>query len=44
MKTINAFPKEEEKSNLTIKGDLVKQVFITSSMGVSYKIKLDKSI
>ena len=35
---------EKEKSNLTIKGDLVKQVFITSSMGVSYKIKLEKSI
>ena len=35
---------EKEKSNLTIKGDLVKQVFITSSMGVSYKLKLDKSI
>ena len=34
---------EKEKSNLTIKGDLVKQVFITSTMGVSYKIKLDKS-
>ena len=34
---------EKEKSNLTIKGDLIKQVFITSSMGVSYKIKLDKS-
>ena len=35
---------EKEKSNLTIKGDLVKQVFITSSMGVSYKLKLDKSL
>ena len=35
---------EKEKSNLAIKGDLVKQVFITSSMGVSYKIKLEKSI
>ena len=35
---------EKEKSNLTIKGDLVKQLFITSSMGVSYKIKLDKSL
>ena len=35
---------EKEKSNLTIKGDLVKQLFITSSMGVSYKIKMDKSI
>ena len=34
---------EKEKSNLTIKGDLVKQAFITSSMGVSYKLKLDKS-
>ena len=34
---------EKEKSNLTMKGDLLKQVFITSSMGVSYKIKLDKS-
>ncbi len=35
---------EKEKSNFAIKGDLVKQVFITSSMGVSYKIKLEKSI
>ena len=34
---------EKEKSNLNIKGDLVKQVFLTSSMGVSYKLKLDKS-
>ena len=33
---------EKEKSNLTIKGDLIKQLFITSSMGVSYKVKLDK--
>ena len=35
---------EKEKSNLTIKGDLVKQVFITSTMGVAYKIKMDKSL
>ena len=35
---------EKEKSNLTIKGDLIKQVIITSTMGVSYKIKMDKSI
>ena len=35
---------EKEKSNNTIKGDLIKQAFITSSMGVSYKIKLGKSI
>jgi large subunit ribosomal protein L1 len=35
---------EKEKSNLTTKGDLLKQVYITSSMGVPYKIKLEKSI
>ena len=35
---------EKEKSNNTVKGDLVKNIFITSSMGVSYKIKLPKSI
>ena len=34
---------EKEKSNLAIKGDLIKQIFITSTMGVAYKIKLDKS-
>ncbi len=34
---------EKEKSNLNVKGDLIKQVFITSTMGVSYKLKLDKS-
>ena len=35
---------EKEKSNNAIKGDLIKQAFITSTMGVSYKIKLGKSI
>ena len=35
---------EKEKSNLTIKGDLVKNIFITSTMGVSYKLKLNKNI
>ena len=35
---------EKEKSNLTIKGDLIRQAFVTSSMGVSYKIKLHKSL
>ena len=35
---------EKEKSNNTIKGDLIKQAFITSTMGVSYKIKLGKNI
>ena len=34
---------EKEKSNLTIKGDLIKTTYITSTMGVSYKIKLEKS-
>ncbi len=33
---------EKEKSNLNVKGDLIKQVFITSTMGVSYKLKLEK--
>ena len=35
---------EKEKANITIKGDLIKQAFITSSMGVSYKLKLDKNL
>ena len=34
---------EKEESNLTIKGDLIKSTYITSTMGVSYKIKLEKS-
>ena len=35
---------EKEKSNNTIKGDLIKSAFITSTMGVSYKLKLGKVI
>jgi large subunit ribosomal protein L1 len=35
---------EKEKSNNVVKGDLIKNVFITSSMGVSYKLKLEKNI
>ena len=35
---------EREKGNNTIKGDLIKSAFLTSSMGVSYKIKLPKNI
>ncbi len=35
---------EKEKSNILIKGDLIKSVFISSTMGVSYKIKLSKNI
>ena len=33
---------EKEKSNNTLKGDLIKNTFVTSSMGVSYKVKLGK--
>ena len=35
---------EKEKSNLTLKGDLIKNTFVTSSMGLSYKVKLGKII
>ena len=35
---------EKEKSNIVVKGDLIKSIFITSTMGVSYKVKLSKNI
>ena len=35
---------EKEKSNNTLKGDLIKSAFITSTMGVSYKLKLGKNL
>ena len=35
---------EKEKSNNTVKGDLIRSAFITSTMGVSYKLKLGKNI
>ena len=35
---------EKEKSNNTVKGDLIRTVFLTSTMGVSYKLKLGKNI
>ena len=35
---------EKEKSNISIKGDLIRSLFITSTMGVSYKLKLNKNI
>ena len=35
---------ERERSNNTLKGDLIKNVFITSTMGISYKLKLLKNI
>ena len=35
---------EKEKTNNTLKGDLIKSAYLTSTMGVSYKIKLGKNI
>ena len=35
---------EKEKNNNTIKGDLIKSSFISSTMGVSYKLKIGKNI
>ena len=35
---------DKEKANNTLKGDLIKSAFITSTMGVSYKLKLMKNI
>ena len=35
---------EKEKSNNTLKGDLIRSVFATSTMGISYKVKLGKAI
>ena len=35
---------EREKGNQSIKGDLIKSAFLTSTMGVSYKLKLPKNI
>ena len=42
LKNYNAFLDvfKKEKSNNTLKGDLIKNVFATSTMGVSYKVKL----
>ena len=34
---------EKEKSNNTVKGDLIRSAFLTSTMGVSYKLKLNKN-
>jgi|TARA_A100001015_G_scaffold71512_1_gene79233 large subunit ribosomal protein L1 len=35
---------EKEKTNNTLKGDLIKSAFLTSTMGISYKLKLGKNI
>ena len=34
---------QKEKTNLTIKGDLIRNIFVTSTMGVAYKVKLGKN-
>ena len=46
MKNYNAIIEtlEKEKTNNILKGDLVKSLFVTSTMGVSYKVKLGKNI
>ena len=33
---------EKEKGNNSFKGEMIKNVFLTSTMGISYKLKLDK--
>tara|TARA_B100000965_G_scaffold43631_1_gene31980 strand:- start:225 stop:914 length:690 start_codon:yes stop_codon:yes gene_type:complete len=35
---------EREKSNSNVKGDLIKNAYITSTMGISYKLKIGKVI
>ena len=35
---------EKEKSNSNVKGNLIKSSYITSTMGVSYKLKIGKTI
>ena len=33
---------EKEKGNNSFKGEMIKSVYLTSTMGISYKLKLDK--
>ena len=33
---------EKEKSNNSFKGEMIKNIYLTSTMGISYKLKLDK--
>tara|TARA_Y100001970_G_C14067938_1_gene767742 strand:+ start:245 stop:934 length:690 start_codon:yes stop_codon:yes gene_type:complete len=35
---------EKEKANTNLKGDLIRSAYITSTMGISYKLKVGKSI
>ena len=34
---------EKEKGNSTFKGEMIKNIYLTSTMGISYKVKLDKN-
>ena len=33
---------EKEKGNNVFKGEMIKSIYLTSTMGISYKLKLDK--
>ena len=33
---------EKEKGNNSFKGEMIKSIYLTSTMGISYKLKLDK--
>ncbi len=35
---------EKEKLNINVKGDLIKSAYLTSTMGLSYKLKIGKAI
>ncbi len=35
---------EKEKANTNLKGDLIRSAYITSTMGISYKLKIGKTI
>ncbi len=34
---------EKEKTNNSFKGEMIKNIYLTSTMGISYKLKLDKN-
>ena len=33
---------KKKKNNNSFKGEMIKNIYITSTMGISYKLKLDK--
>ena len=34
---------QKEKNNNTFKGEMIKSIYLTSTMGISYKLKMDKN-